>query len=115
MTPNPAMSRAEAIEKAAVALDSIYARIWDRVDGALVLFPDSIPRFEEASRHLKEALAIPKEDGVFVPSDEEVREWLSRSNLDDGDLPLPAARSAIDDARSMHLLRAAPSALKETK
>lgn len=109
---NPAMSRAEAIEKAAVALDSIYARIWDRVDGALVLFPDSIPRFEEASRQLKEALAIPKEDGVFVPRDVLQNFWKTLVGVDLSD----QGKSIADIGWVAHECRllAAPSALKET-
>lgn len=40
-------------------LERMYARTWDRVDGALVMFPDNIPQFEEAHRKARVALGMP--------------------------------------------------------
>lgn len=38
-------------------LSDMYARIWDRVDGALVLMPDSIDKFEAAQAKAHELLS----------------------------------------------------------
>lgn len=47
------------LRRALEGLESMYARTWDRVDGSLVMFPDSIPLFEEAHRNARVALGIP--------------------------------------------------------
>jgi len=64
----------------------------------------------EAWKHLASqpqapAAAVP--DG-WSPSDAEVRAWRDRYDLD-GALTLSEARTAIDDARSLHMLAAAPA------
>ena len=41
---------------AAEALANMYASIWDRVDGALVLMPGSIDRFEAAQENVRKAI-----------------------------------------------------------
>jgi hypothetical protein len=41
-------ARVHELEAALRGLTDIYGCIWDRVDGALVLFPDRIPQFEAA-------------------------------------------------------------------
>ena len=38
-------------------LSDMYAHTWDQVDGALVMLPPSIPRFEAAHKKAQEALA----------------------------------------------------------
>ena len=48
----------------------------------------------------------------WKPTDDEVREWLARSNLDD-DGRLEHWRTVIDDARSMHMLAPAPEAVTD--
>lgn len=37
-----------ALREALKELTDLYSHIWDRVDGAFVLMPASIPRFEKA-------------------------------------------------------------------
>lgn len=49
-------ARIAELEKALRELDGLYTSVWDRVDGALVLFPDSIPRFEVAHEKAQRAL-----------------------------------------------------------
>lgn len=43
---------------------------------------------------------------TYTPTDDDVREWMRRSDVDHGSIE--QWRTAIDDARSMHLLAAAP-------
>lgn len=43
-------------------LSDMYARTWDRADGALVMMPDSVPRFEQAHRAALIALGEPVYD-----------------------------------------------------
>lgn len=54
-------------------------------------------------------VAQPSAVGVpdtYTPTDDDVREWMRRSDVDHGSVE--QWRAAIDDARSMHLLAAAP-------
>lgn len=46
----------ERLQKALRGLTGMYARTWDRVDGALVMMPDSIPLFEKAHMNAMNAL-----------------------------------------------------------
>ncbi len=46
-----------AAVEAAHALSNMYGNIWDRVDGAITLLPPSVPKFEELSGDLVDALA----------------------------------------------------------
>ncbi|QAZ38465.1 hypothetical protein C1M51_02960 [Methylibium sp. Pch-M] len=55
------MAQRDELLEALRDLSDIYARIWDRVDGALVLMPDSIDRFEKAQE--KACAAITKTGG----------------------------------------------------
>lgn len=47
---------AELIE-AAKAANALYGRVWDRTDGALVVFPDNVQRFDETFERLHQSLA----------------------------------------------------------
>jgi hypothetical protein len=51
--------RIEALESALAGLESMYAHTWDRVDGALVMMPPSIEKFEAAHKKAREVLGIP--------------------------------------------------------
>jgi hypothetical protein len=60
IAPEDVDAQAEIIRlRAALAgLESMYAATWDRVDGALVMMPPSITRFEAAHKKAREALGI---------------------------------------------------------
>lgn len=47
---------AELIE-AAKAANVLYGYVWDRTDGALVLFPNNVQRFDETFARLHESIA----------------------------------------------------------
>lgn len=47
--------------KAGKELNRFYSHIWDRVDGCAVIFPDSIPAFENAVEKHGEAITAARE------------------------------------------------------
>lgn len=58
----------DRIENALLDLSSMYAATWDRVDGALVMMPDHIPKFESAHRRARIALGKPLiDDEPLIP------------------------------------------------
>lgn len=54
-----AADQIQNLEEALADLESMYARTWDQVDGALVMMPNSIPLFEAAHKKARAALGIP--------------------------------------------------------
>lgn len=61
-----AANEIERLQEALQGLSDMYARTWDRVDGALVMMPDSVARFEAA--HKKASIALGQSQDE--PSDE---------------------------------------------
>jgi hypothetical protein len=46
------------LRTALAGLEAMYVYTWDRVDGALVMMPDAIPKFEAAHKAARVALGI---------------------------------------------------------
>lgn len=51
------IAAAPELLSALIELSSMYARTWDRADGALVMMPDGIARFEAAHAAAQAAIA----------------------------------------------------------
>lgn len=56
------------LRSALKGLSDMYARTWDRVDGALVMMPDRVSLFEEVHRAARIALGE-QLDGEEIPSE----------------------------------------------
>lgn len=73
-----AVSHYDALLAALTELSNMYAWTWDRVDGALSMFGDGIPRFEKA--HHAAEIAIRKATGAPLPiSDDEDEDALQQT------------------------------------
>ena len=55
--------RMAALRDAAIRVNKLYPLHWDRVDGAAVVMPDSVPEFEKAFHELDAAIAAANEHG----------------------------------------------------
>lgn len=54
------LQEVERLREALQGLSDMYARTWDRVDGALLMMPESVARFEAAHRKAFVALGDPR-------------------------------------------------------
>lgn len=57
----------ERLRDALRGLSNMYSRTWDRVDGALMMMPDNIERFEKAHAAAQSALGEPVDGDAHEP------------------------------------------------
>ena len=69
------MNAHERVADALRNLSGFYARIWDRVDGAIFLMPDRIPEFEDAQAEANAALAAHDAEQANAPEPVAIHQW----------------------------------------